>query len=664
MAKKKPVHNKDGPHQSTLTGSLRSLPGFELERAQLFLNMAGVMILALDNSGRVAMINRRGCEILGGQAEEIRGLDWFGHFIPEPRRAQVRNVFQDIVQEKKKSREYQEGPVLTLRGEQKLIAWHNAVIRDDHGQIIGTLSSGEDISEIRRAEDELKESRQLYQAFINANRDMIFVKDEQFRYVVVNDAMVAFFKRSREDVLTRTDFELMEVSAAEKRRESDLRTLNTHSVGVTEENIGHRVFETTKFPILLKGDRMGVGGIIRDITERRHGEEEREYLREQMAQAQKMESMGRLAGGVAHDFNNILSVIKQHAETAMEKVDPADDLHMELKEIRRAARRSADLTRQLMTFTRKQTAMPRRLNLNDTIAGMVRMLKHLIGEHVQLSWQPGEHVWPVHIDPTQVDQILANLCINARDAISGKGRVTIETKNLTVENEQLNLHAGFLPGEYIRLSISDNGCGMDRETLANVFDPFFTTKETNMAPGLGLSAVYGIVKQNGGFLHAYSEPGRGSTFHIYLPRHIERPSIAGPDPEPSAPRQRKETILLVEDEPPILKLGQRMLQELGYHVLTADSADEAIEVSCGFSGGIDLLIIDVIMSGMNGCELAAELARNRPDSKIMFMSGYSEEIIDKQISLKNKTLFIQKPFTIRELAAKVQTALKTKEPRS
>ncbi|HER63544.1 MAG TPA: PAS domain-containing sensor histidine kinase [Desulfobacteraceae bacterium] len=664
MAKKKPPRNNDAPRQNDLTGSLRSLPGSELERARLFLNMAGVMILALDNSGRVAMINRRGCEILGGESEQILGVNWFDHFIPEPRRAQVQRVFQGIVWEKQKSHEYLEGPVLTLQGEQRLIAWHNAVIRDDSGEIIGTLSSGEDVTEIRRAEEELRESRQLYQAFINANRDMIFVKDEHFRYLVANNALVEFFNRPLEDVLERTDFEMMEISAANRCRESDQRALNTNAVVVTEENVGQRIFETTKFTLMLKGDRVGIGGIIRDITERRHGEEERERLREQMALAQKMESVGRLAGGVAHDFNSTLSRIMRHAETALETMDPADPLHTELKEIRRSARRSADLTRQLLAFARKQTSMPRKLNLNDTVGGMLRMLEQLLGDHVQLCWQPGQQVWPVHIDPAQVDQILTNLCINARDAISGKGRVTIETKNLAVENEQLNLHAGFLPGEFIRLSVSDNGCGMDRETLAKVFEPFFSTKETKATPGLGLSTVYGIVKQNGGFIHAYSEPGRGSAFHINLPRHVDQPSAIRPTPVLETDSEKRETILVVEDEPAILKLGQRMLQELGYHVLTAGTPEKAIQVSSACSGPIDLLIVDIILPGMDGCELAAELIRQRPGSRVLFMSGYSENIIHKYSGLENKSRFIQKPFTIRELAASVQEALKNADPRS
>ncbi len=663
MAAKKSIHAPDAAGPEELAGDLDSFPGTELKRAQLYLNMAGVMIVALDINGRVSMINRRGCEILGGKLETILGRNWFDHFIPESRRGQVRDLFLRILHQKHKGDESSEGPVLTLENEQRLIAWHNAVIRDDAGTVIGTLSSGEDVTDFRRAEEELRESRGLYQAFINANCDMIFVKDDQFRYVIANKALKDFFQRPYDELIHRTDFELMEISAAERCRESDQRALESDSVVITEETVGQRIFETTKFPLRLKGGRRGIGGIIRDVTQQRHAEDEREHLREQMSLAQKMESVGRLAGGVAHDFNHTLNIIMEHAQTAIEKLAPAEPLHAELGEIRRAARRSADLTRQLLAFAEQQTATPRVIDLNDTIGGMIRMLDFLIGEDIELIWEPGETIWKVYMDPAQVDQILTNLCVNARDAISGKGRITIETRNLTVDDRQLNLQAGFIPGEYIRLSISDNGCGMDRKTMANAFEPFFTTKE-KQASGLGLSSVYGIVKQNGGFIHAYSEPGRGSTFHVCLPRYLENRTITDPGDVPLPNVERHETILLVEDEAAVLKLGQRMLQELGYQVLTANNPQQAKKVSHAFSKDIDLLIVDMVLPGMNGCELAAALKRSRPQMKILLMSGYTMDMVASQCKPAQKLRFIQKPFTICELDAGVRQALQEEMPES
>lgn len=390
--------------------------------------------------------------------------------------------------------------------------------------------------------------------------------------------------------------------------------------------------------------------------ERRQAEEEREHLQLQLLQAQKMESVGRLAGGVAHDFNNMLGVILGHVEMIGEQLVDNDPLAHDLKEIKIAAGRSADLTRQLLAFARKQTVSPQVLDLNAIVSGLLKMLKRLIGEDVQLSWVPAHDLWPILLDPTQVDQILANLTLNARDAIAGVGQVVIETANITVDADYCSDHLGMMPGDFVQLTVSDTGCGIDQETRQHIFEPFFTTKAVGSGTGLGLATIYGIVKQNGGYIDVYSEPGRGSTFRIFFPRHRgENSTPQEPASHPPIPGQ--ETILMVEDEPSILTIGQRMLERLGYTVLPAASPSAAETLAASHPGRIDLLITDVIMPEMNGRELAERLAKDRPKMAILFMSGYTADVIAHHGVLDSGVHFIQKPFSRLELAAKVRQAI-------
>jgi len=397
-------------------------------------------------------------------------------------------------------------------------------------------------------------------------------------------------------------------------------------------------------------------GTHSDITEQQQAEEERERLREQLHQAQKMESVGRLAGGVAHDFNNMLGVILGHTEMALLRSEPGLPLVTDLRAIRTAAERSSELVRQLLAFARKQTIEPRVLDLNRTVEGMLQMLTRLIGEDISLDWLPGTGVWPVRMDPSQIDQILANLCVNARDAIAGVGRITIETANAVFDDSYCSRHAGFVSGEFVRLAVSDDGCGMDRETLDMIFEPFFTTKGVGQGTGLGLAMVFGIVKQNNGFLNVYSEPGRGTTFTIHIPRDTAE---SPPPPADSVHPVRKgnETILLVEDEAEILEIGRMMLESLGYSVVAAGTPAEAMRLARERVGEISLLITDVIMPEMNGRDLAGELLSFCPGLACLFMSGYTADVIAHRGVLEPGVHFIQKPFSLRELASKVREAL-------
>ncbi len=394
-------------------------------------------------------------------------------------------------------------------------------------------------------------------------------------------------------------------------------------------------------------------GTHTDITERR-------LMEEQLRQALKMEAIGRLAGGVAHDFNNMLQAILGHAQLALDQVGHNPPVRDSLLEIQKAAQRSADLTGQLLAFARRQTIAPQVLDLNATIEGMLKMLSRLIGENILLEWKPSPQLWPVKMDPAQVNQILINLAINARDAIPGSGTVTIETANVTLDESDCAAHPGFFPGDYAVLAVSDTGAGMDKATLEHIFEPFFTTKGLGQGTGLGLSTVYGIVKQNNGFINVYSEPGRGSTFKIYLPRTAEETQS---EPALTTPEvlHGTETVLIVEDEKTILNLGRTILEHYGYTVLTACQPTGALALARDYPGEIHLLITDVVMPEMNGRELRDKIKTFRPKIKTLFMSGYTANAIAHQGVLDEDVEFLQKPFSVHLMAEKVRAVLDRKE---
>jgi two-component system sensor histidine kinase EvgS len=341
----------------------------------------------------------------------------------------------------------------------------------------------------------------------------------------------------------------------------------------------------------------------------------------------------------------------------LSEMKPEDLNYENLEEVLKAARRSADLTRQLLAFARKQTIEPRVLDLNHTVDGMLKMLKRLIGEDIELIWRPETNIWPVKMDPAQLDQILANLCVNARDAIPDVGRITIETENIMLDQDYCADHFGFKPGRFVVLTVSDNGCGMDKETADKIFEPFFTTKESGKGTGLGLSTVYGIVRQNRGFINAYSEPGYGTSFKIYI--RVHEGSIAEEIDMTATnnPQGEGETILLVEDEQGLLTMGQRLLEMLKYDVLTANSTDEAMALAQKKSNKIHLLITDVVMPKMSGKDLAEQIKSFNPNMKILFMSGYTANVIAHHGVLDQGVDFIAKPFSIRSLSSKVRKVL-------
>jgi signal transduction histidine kinase/CheY-like chemotaxis protein len=483
--------------------------------------------------------------------------------------------------------------------------------------------------------------------------------DRTLRMVYANPVVKALTGIGPEDVVGKTldeNFSGLRAQGIPQRYAEVVRT----QTAITLEDIAYgdnRIFLASflikAFP--LPGNMVGIA--FENITERKQADADREKLQEQLNQAQKMESVGRLAGGVAHDFNNMLGVILGHTGLALLRTDDKHKLCSDLKEIQNAAKRSANLTKQLLTFARKEIISPKQLDLNDTVESMLNMLRRLIGEDIDLVWKPSAHLWPVKMDPSQIDQILANLCINARDAISGVGKLTIETGRKTFDEEYCKEHAGFIPGDFVLLAVSDNGCGMDKEILDNLFEPFFTTKAVGKGTGLGLATIYGIVKQNNGFINVYSELSQGSTFNIYLPRLVADEDTDKAVPEKKAAAGGTETILLVEDEPTILRMTRMMLERKGYTVLSAAAPSAAMEKATHHSGPIDLLMTDVVMPEMNGRDLAGQIVHLYPDIRLLFMSGYTANVIAHQGILDDGVAFIQKPFSMADMTEKVRGVL-------
>jgi nitrogen-specific signal transduction histidine kinase len=393
---------------------------------------------------------------------------------------------------------------------------------------------------------------------------------------------------------------------------------------------------------------MGVLAVIEDTTDQRQ-------LEERLRQSQKMEAVGTLAGGIAHDFNNLLTVISGYSELVRGQLGPESRLLTEVDEIQKASERAASLTRQLLAFSRKQMLRPQSISLNRVISGTEPMLSRLIGEHISLRLALDPGVRMVKADPGQIEQVILNLAVNARDAMPRGGRLTIETREVELDEMNAQHHGVAKPGSYVLLAVTDTGQGMDKETLSHLFEPFFTTKHMGRGTGLGLSTVYGIVRQSGGYISAYSEPGMGSTFEIHFPVLKEVLDHASPETE-LASSSGTETILLVEDDASLRKMVHEALSRYGYRILEAGDGDEALTVARSYAGPVHLLLTDLVMPGMNGKELARRLRRARPGLKCLFVSGYAQSDVFRP-RITRSADFLQKPFTAETLARKVRQVL-------
>ena len=526
------------------------------------------------------------------------------------------------------------------------------------GGVRTLMSVVRDIGERKRTEQEIA----LLKHSIDGHTDAAYWFNPDGKFIYVNDAGCAALGFERHALMAMSLADVNPNATAE-RMPAVWEVLRKK--GSYRSESAHRHKDGREFPVEILTSYVQFDGkeyacgFARDISERKAAEADKAKLQEQLAQAQKMESVGRLAGGVAHDFNNMLGVILGYSELALEKIGQSNSLYTDLMNIRSAAQRSAELTRQLLAFARKQTVAPKVLQLNETVAGMLKMVKRLIGEDVELVWRPGEELWPVKIDPSQIDQILANLCVNARDAIANVGKITIETGTKSIAAVEPPSVTNAAPGDYVWLAVRDNGCGMDQSTLAHVFEPFFTTKEVGKGTGLGLATVYGIVKQNQGFIDLSSDVGQGTALTIFLPRHTGKDAVDRTNASAGAIHAGQETILLVEDESPLLEVTQRMLERRGYKVLAANTPGQALQLAREHAGNIDLLMTDVVMPEMNGRDLARNFLSLYPSAKRLFMSGYTADVIAHQGVLDEGVHFIQKPFSAQSLTATVRKVLDT-----
>ena len=522
-----------------------------------------------------------------------------------------------------------------------------------------------DITKRKRAEDELAKQQAFLRQVIDLNPNFIFAKDRKGRFTLVNQAIAEAYGTTVEGLLGRRDTDFNQNSEeVEWFRRDDLEVMNTlkdkfiPEESVTDARGNVRWLQTIKRPIVSPDGAVNqVLGVATDITARKQAEEALRQSEEQLRLAQKMEAVGKLAGGVAHDFNNLLTVINGHTALSLRRLEQDDPLYRKLEAIKESGERAASLTRQLLAFSRKQILQPKVLDLNQVIFETNKMLRRLIGEDIDLLIGLAPTLGKVKADPNQVEQVLMNLSINARDAMPRGGKLTIETDNVYLDEKYASRHVSVRPGQYVMLAVSDTGCGMDAETQKHIFEPFFTTKEVGKGTGLGLATVYGIVKQSGGHIWVYSEVGRGTTFKVYLPRVDQSAEELAPKTDDTQLQIGNETVLLVEDEELVREMAKEILQESGYQVLEASHGDEALLVACQHLGPIHLMLSDVVMPRMSGRELAERLTPLREEMKVLYMSGYTDDAIVHHGVLDEGTAFIEKPFTPQALTQKVREIL-------
>ncbi len=507
---------------------------------------------------------------------------------------------------------------------------------------------------LQREAEALRQSNRLLNSIMEGVNEVIFVKDLEGRYVIINTMGAQRVGRSPSEAIGKTDFDLFPSTIAETIKATDTEVIRTGKTRTQEVAMvlpsGVRTFFTTKSPHLgPAGEIIGVIGVAFDVTERRQ-------LEEQIQRVQKMEAIGTLSGGIAHDFNNILTVIKGYTDLLLGGIQDGR-LRALVSYIDQAADRASALTRQLLAYSRRQVLQPKIINLNSLVVNLDKMLQRVIGEDIDIRTIAAPNLGSVKSDPGQIEQVIMNLAVNARDAMPNGGDLTLETANVDLDDISAQKHPGTVAGRYVMLAVSDTGIGMDAETRSHIFEPFFTTKSVGRGTGLGLSTVYGIIKQSGGSIEVYSELGQGTTFKIYLPR-IEAP--AEPLQAAQGPASRvegTETILLVEDEAQVRELAAAVLTSCGYTVLVADSTRTAASIYDAHTGDVHLLLTDVVMPGGGGREVANQVLARHPKIKVLYMSGYTTNAIVHHGVLDPGTFFLQKPYTPAVLSAKVREVL-------
>jgi len=759
----------------------------ERDRAQKYLDIAGVMFVALNCDANVVLINKKGCQILGYDENEIIGKNWFDNFLPENMRETVKSVCTQLVAGEMENVEYYENRILTKDGQEKLIAWHNTILKDDFGNIIGTLSSGEDITDRKLAEKALRESQERYRAIWENSPTGISLTDRDGIYHYVNPAYCRIYGFSKEQLINQSFFKLiirpgyvidrnstyvknfdkgmpipmgemefirsngkpvwiqftgdfvrennvpkylvsMNVDITERKlaeealKESEVKLrkiLDSSPDAITVVNLKGDIIDCnpatcfihgfsqeeligTEFVNLVtlshkkllleyidkcaKGENVGkiecmllkkddsefpadlsanvindaagkpqyIMGITRDLTEQKK-------LEAQLIHSQRMESVGRLAGGVAHDFNNLLTAIIGHSELIESGLKSNDPFVKDIKVIQQASDRAAQLTSQLLAFSRKQTLQPKIVDLNRIIDNMLSMLKRIIGEDIDFNTLLGHELWAVKVDPGQMEQVIVNLAVNARDAMLTGGILTIKTRNVEITDIPDQVKSAIQASKYVLLSVSDTGSGMSEEVKANIFEPFFTTKKVGKGTGLGLSTVYGIISQSGGQIMFESNPGAGTVFNIYLPAAEGQTEMVETAPSTSEIPEGRESILVVEDDEIVRGIAVETLKRIGFNVIEASSGSDALALCARLDKPVDLVITDVIMPIMSGPEFIEKLKNIWPEFQMLYISGYAENDLSDQGTIAH---YLQKPFHPKSLVQKVRRILDSQHQES
>ncbi len=624
-------------------------------RFRLLVQNSNDIITIVDEDGVPLYNSGHITKILGYQPEELVGVSGFPGIHPDdlPR---VRAIFSEALDKPGAVRK------MEYRYRHKNGSWIDLetigcnLLHDP--AVKGIVLNIRDVTDRKEAEKALKESEERFRSFMKHFPGLAYIKDADGRVLFVNEKFAEYFGLDIAALQGKCNHDLFPPDFAEKITQDDRQVLYTGKAEYIEETFGDRIWSTCKFPIAGIGTTPLLAGFTIDITEMRKAEEERRKLETQLQQAMKMEAVGRLAGGVAHDFNNLLTSIIGNVQLALMDLRPFDPLAETLSEIEEAADSAAALTRQLLIFSRKQLIEPRALDLNELISRMQKMLTRLIGEDIELKTVLDRELGAVKTDPGQFEQIVVNLAVNARDAMPDGGRLIVETANVELDEEFCRRHSCSRPGSYARLVVSDTGQGMSEQVKAHLFEPFFTTKENGKGTGLGLAVMYGVVKQAGGAIEVYSEMGQGTAFRIYLPcieedaERIEKESRAMME-LPGG----NETVLLVEDEAILRVLAVKVLKRLGYQVLEADSGGNALVIAERHPEPIHLLLTDVVMPGMNGRELAVRMAGIHPEMKVLYTSGYAENVIAHRGVIEKGLNFIGKPYAPHQLAKKLREVL-------
>jgi PAS domain S-box-containing protein len=608
-------------------------------------------VFVKDLQGRYLMMNSAGARFLGCTVPEILGKTDVELFVPQVGRA-IMERDRKVV-EAGETRTYEEFG--TAAGVTRLYLATKGPFRDPSGKVLGLLGICRDITDRKRAEEEIRQSQQKLRMHIDHTPLAVVEWDFGFRVVSWNASAERIFGFTREEALGQhASF----IVPAQFREHADQtwRELLAQQGGTrsTDDNLtknGRTIScEWYNTPLIDDSGRvLGVASLVQDVTER-------VALEEQLRQSQKMEAVGRLAGGVAHDFNNLLTVILGYTQILSDGL-PAGRLADSAAQIKAAAERAAGITRQLLAFSRKQVLSPRIIDLNDIMLNLDSLLRRLIGEDIEVLTVAASDLGSVKADPGQIEQVIMNLALNARDAMPGGGKLTIETANAELDDAYVRDHHPVQPGHYVMLAVSDTGEGISPEVQTRIFEPFFTTKEVGKGTGLGLATVYGIIKQSGGYIWVYSEPGRGTTFKIYIPR-VEQPAqMVGADKHVGGVQRGTETILLVEDDPQLRQLSSSVLAHCGYKVLLASTPEEGLAVTKENLRDIKLLVTDVVMPRMNGRQLAEQILRIAPDVRVLYISGYTNNAIVHYGVLDSGLWFLPKPFTLAALVAKVREVL-------